>query len=154
SKGTATDDLGTAPATIALLIGGLAGMCLLSPARAADSKPTPLTDSNAESVAQEIRIEDKFAFGAAKIRWQAEKGQALPLLQSPAVLPLLTFPPRSLHLVRTSDASASAQRLIAKESGTFEIQLEYQLQIVKGPAESGLDLPLRGGLINRVKVTV
>ncbi len=40
----------------------------------------------AESVTQQIRIEDQFALATAKIRWQAEKGQVLPLLFEPAVM--------------------------------------------------------------------
>ena len=40
----------------------------------------------AESVTQQIRVEDKFALATAKIHWQAVKGQMLPLLFEPAVL--------------------------------------------------------------------
>jgi len=36
-----------------------------------------------ESVAQDVRIEDKFALATAKIHWQAEKGEMLPLLFEP-----------------------------------------------------------------------
>jgi len=53
-------------------------------ARNTDS--TPQTWGVADLVTQEIRVEDKFALASAKIRWQAEKGQGLPVLFDPAVL--------------------------------------------------------------------
>ena len=42
--------------------------------------------SLADSVRQEIHVEERFALATARIRWQAAKGQALPLLFDPAVL--------------------------------------------------------------------
>ena len=70
--------------------------------RGADSRsPLPSKDpALAESVNQDIRIEDKFALATAKIRWQAEKGQMLPLLFEPAVLTRISYPTNSLKLVQ------------------------------------------------------
>ena len=75
----------------------------------------------------EIRVDDKFVLGTAKIRWPAVKGQTLPLLAEPAVLTHLSIA-RSLRLVQ----SGNAQELMADASGTFDIEVQYQLQIVKG----------------------
>ena len=62
------------PTAVALLIGlGLFGGAMTG--RSADSSA-----ALPESVTQQIRIEDKFALATAKIHWQAEKGQVLPLL--------------------------------------------------------------------------
>ena len=33
-----------------------------------------------ESVTQQVRVEDKFAFATAKVRWRASKGQVMPIL--------------------------------------------------------------------------
>ena len=53
----------------------------------------------AESVTQDIRVEDKFALATARIRWQAEKGEMLPLLFEPTVLTRLDYPTNALKLV-------------------------------------------------------
>ena len=47
-----------------------------------EDAPAQFADSPAlaESVTQQIRIEDQFALATAKIHWRAEKGQMLPLL--------------------------------------------------------------------------
>ncbi len=105
----------------------------------------------AESVTHEIRIDDKFVLGSAKIRWPAVKGQSLALLEDPAVLTHLTIP-RSLKLVRSE--AGDTQNLVADANGTFDIEVEYQLQVAKGAAESDFTLPVRSGLVNRMNVTV
>ena len=104
----------------------------------------------AESVTHEIHVDDKFVLGTAKIRWPAMKGQSLPLLEEPAVLTHLTIP-RSLKLVRSADGNT--QDLVAEANGTFDIEVQYQLQVIKG-AESDFTLPIRGGLVNRMNLTV
>ena len=63
--------------------------------------------SAAESITQEIRVEEKFAIATAKIRWQAVKGQTLPLLAGPAVLTKVNFPARALKLVEKAPARSA-----------------------------------------------
>ena len=105
----------------------------------------------AESVTHEIRIDDKFVLGSAKIRWPAVKGQSLALLEDPAVLTHLTIP-RALKLVRSE--AGDTQNLVADATGTFDIEVEYQLQVAKSATESDFTLPVRSGLVNRMNVTV
>jgi hypothetical protein len=106
-----------------------------------------------ESVTQQIRVEDKFALAAAKIHWQAERGQALPLLFEPAVLTKVNYP-KSLKLEPSPAGSRSAQQLVAQSSGAFDIELQYQLQISKRDSDSGFMLPLPSGLINRTTLSL
>src|SRR5262249_5164811 len=83
---------GAAPAAAALLVGCL---ILLGSENASHalSHPEPAkTPAVAESVHQDIRVDDKFAFANAKIRWRAEKGDLLPLLFEPAVLTKISYP--------------------------------------------------------------
>ena len=108
----------------------------------------------AESVVQNIRIEDQFALATAKIRWEAKRGDVLPLLQGDAVMTRLVYPTRNLKLVENPGGSQQGQQLLARDSGVFEIELGYQLRIQGGAVESSLVLPLRGGLINRLNFTV
>ena len=101
----------------------------------------------------EIRIEDKFVLGSAKIHWHArERAESLPLLDDPAVLTRLTIP-RSLKLVRKR-GSEHPQQLVADANGTFDIEVQYQLQVTKGAEESDFTLPVRSGLVNRLNLTV
>jgi hypothetical protein len=106
-----------------------------------------------ESVTQQIRVEDKSASAVVKIRWQAEKGETLPLLFEPAVLTHLDYP-RSLKLEATPAGYLNSQQLVAQSSGTFDIELQYQLQVTKRDNENGFLLPVPAGLVNRATLTL
>ncbi|HEY3913336.1 MAG TPA: hypothetical protein VGN61_02520, partial [Verrucomicrobiae bacterium] len=124
---------GAAPAAAAILI-GLLWLNGALPARSADSGSHMQSEGRAESVINEIRIEDKFALGSAKIHWLAVKGQLLPLLQEPAVLTKIILP-RSLKLVQSDDERT--QQLRAEASGAFDVEVHYQLQVTT-PNEGSL----------------
>jgi len=126
----------------------LAGLCLLGTAlnsRAAAGTP--------ESVIQQIRVADGFATATAKIKWQAQRGQALPLLFEPAVLMHVSYP-KSLKLEAAPAGSHNAQQLVAQSSGAFDIEVQYQLRITKGDNDSRFDLPVPSGLVNRVTLSL
>ena len=113
---------GAAPAVTALLVGGLLWLSWERAAlrsRRADSKSAlPSKDPPlAESVTQDIRIEDKFALATAKIRWQAEKGEVLPLLFEPTVLTRLDYPTNALELVQAPAGSRSRAAIARPEEG-------------------------------------
>src|ERR1035441_6153942 len=50
--------------------------------------------------------------------------------------------------------SRSAQQLLARKKGTYDIKVQYQLPVTKKDAESGVTLPVAYGLVNRLKLTV
>src|SRR5207249_2445816 len=95
-----------------------------------------------------------FALATAKIGWQALKGQVLPLLFQPAVLTRVTFPTKTLKLLPAPTGSKRAQQLLARESGLFEVEVQYQLQVTKKDTENGLSLPTQYGLINELNLTL
>jgi hypothetical protein len=145
---------GAAPAAAAILI-GLLWLNGVLPVRSADIQPVLSSHAvrqsepaRAESVINEIRIEDKFAFGSAKIHWLATKGQLLPLLQEPAVLTKILIP-RQLKLVQSDDG----QQLRAEASGAFDAEVRYQLQVTT-PNEGRLALPVQNGLVTKIRLTV
>jgi hypothetical protein len=143
-----------------LLLAGLASLSFGCTAisGAAPSTNAPLHSAKeppmADSVTQEIRVEDKFALATAKIRWHAAKGQMLPLLFDPAVLTRLNYPSNSLKLLPAPPGSTRAQQLAAQKDGLFEIELRYELPVLKRERESGFTLPVPYGLINRLDLTV
>jgi hypothetical protein len=151
---------GPAPAVVAMLAGGLlwlsAGGVAAQPGDGSGSKAAlpPKEPPLAESVTQQIRIEEQFALATAKIRWQAVKGQMLPLLFEPAVLTRVIFPTNALKLVQGPVGAKRAQQLLAQESGAFDVEVQYQVQVAKKEAESGFTLPTQYGLINRVNLTL
>ena len=108
----------------------------------------------AESVTQDIRIEDKFVLGTAKIRWQAEKGDPLPLLFEPTVLIGLDYPTNTLDLVQAPAGSRAGQQLLARKKGVFDIKVRYELPVTAKNPESGFALPVPYGLVNRLNLTV
>ncbi|MBI5387841.1 MAG: hypothetical protein HZA90_24530 [Verrucomicrobia bacterium] len=115
------------------------------------SKEPPI----AESVTQQIRVEDKFAFATAKVRWPAWKGQSLPLLFEPAVVTQIKFPTNALKLVQFYTGSRRGYQLLAQADGTFDVEVQYQLQVAKKDAgESGFALPTQFGLVNRLALDV
>lgn len=119
----------------------------------AETKAAP-TVQPAESVSQQIRIEEKFALATAKIRWRAEKGQALPLLFDPAVLTRVVYPTKSLKLEPSQISDRRVQQLVAQSGGVYDIELGYQLPVTKKENESGFALPTQPGLINELQLTL
>jgi hypothetical protein len=136
-----------APRAVALLI----GLLLLGGTMSGHCAGVPAL---AETVTQQIRIEDKFALATAKIRWQAEKGQVLPLLFEPAVMTKVIYPTSALKLVQTTDNSKRVQQLVAQSSGTFDIEVQYQIQVAKLDTQNGFALPVPAGLINQLTLTL
>jgi hypothetical protein len=152
----AANEGSAAPAVTAWLVGGLAALLLSGATAAAADKSRPAIEpaAFAESVIQDIRIEDKFALVTAKIRWPATKGQILPVLREPAVLTKIVYPTRSLKLIQATGSVKPTQQLLAMDSGTFEVEVQYQLQITKGTSGNSFVLPIQSGLVNRVNLTV
>ncbi len=120
----------------------------------ASAQELPKQSPFAETVTQEIRVEEKFALATAKIHWQAVKDQRLPVLFEPAVLTKATYPNAALKLVQTGIAPKRTQELLALESGAFDIELSYQVPVVKKDAESGFVLPAQFGFVNRLTLTL
>jgi hypothetical protein len=150
-------DSAAAPVTAALLLGGL--LCLAAGSTSAATaeritrpiqKETPL----AESVTQQIRVEEKFALATAKVRWHATKDQLLPLLFEPAVLTRISYPTNALKLVQAPVGPKRVDQLLAQQEGSFDIELQYQIHIVKKDGESGFALPTQHGLVNRLTLTL
>jgi hypothetical protein len=151
---------GAAPAATALLIGGLAWLSWcgtgFAAASVASSKSAPPAKEPplAESVTQDIRVEDKFALATAKLRWQAEKGDLLPLLFEPTVLTRVDYPTNALKLVQAPVGPRAARQLLAEKKGIFDIKLQYELPVAKGDSESSIVLPVPFGVVNRLSLTL
>jgi hypothetical protein len=144
-------------ATAALLICFIA-LTATAPAQAPaapdNTASLPKAAPVAETVTQQIRVEEKFALATAKIHWQATKGQQLPLLFEPAVLTQVTYPNTALKLVTSHIGGKRAQVLLALEGGAFDIALKYQVPVAKKGAESGFELPAQFGLVNDLTLTL
>src|ERR1019366_5664939 len=50
--------------------------------------------------------------------------------------------------------SRTAQQLLARKSGAFDVKIQYQLRLSRTDGESGIVLPVPPGLINRLNLTV
>ncbi len=131
----------------------LVGLCLLGGALSGRATTTNAALPLAETVTQQITVEDKFVTGMAKIHWSAEKGGVLPLLFEPAVLTKINYS-KSLKLERAPAGSRNSQQLVASSAGTFDIEVQYQLQVTKREADSGFALPVAGGLVHLVTLTL
>ena len=132
-----------------LLLGGLSWFT-----RPASAQEPPRSEPVAETVAQQIRVDEKFGFATAKIHWVAQKGQRLPLLFGPAVLTKATYPEASLKLVSNSDEDRISHEALALESGAFDLELQYQVAITKNEGGPGLTLPTQFGLVNTITLTL
>lgn len=151
----------------AAVVGLAMGLLWLNPGsaaavRAADAVPADtapaarrsLEPAVAESVIQEIRVEEGYAMAKATIRWQATQGRLLPLLFEPAVLTHAALTSQGLKLVQGTTGGRSARQLLALETGSYEIELRYQLPVVKKENVSGLVLPTAYGLVNKLTLTL
>ena len=143
---------GAAAATAAVLFALLVHGASAAEEPTLPTKETPI----AETVIQQIRIEENFAIATAKIHWQATKDQRLPLLFAPAVLTKATYPTEALKLVSVITGSKHSQQLLALQSGAFDIELHYQIPVTEkdDSSETGLVLPVQFGLINQVNLTL
>ncbi|HEY3900482.1 MAG TPA: hypothetical protein VGM54_17875 [Chthoniobacter sp.] len=116
------------------------------------AKETPI----AETVSQQIRVEENYAFATATIHWQAVKDERLPLLFDPAVLTKVIYPKEALKLISVSTGAKHSQQLLALQSGAFDIAVHYQVPVTEkdDAAESGFALPVQFGLVNHVNLTL
>jgi hypothetical protein len=155
---------GAASAAAASLFLGLVWLGSANTASAANEKRNGDQFGLADSVIQELRVQENFVSGTARIRWTAERGQLLPVLFEPATLVRVRYPTDALKLVQGvvvagGETSAitnlvRAQEFKAKKSGTFEIEIEYGLPVTKCEGENGFQLPTESGLVNRLDLTV
>jgi len=171
---TAATENGTAPATATIvLMFGLLSLCGYRASAVSSGEPVQAdltaetrgtqsgkasaavrTSAIAEVASQQIRIEENFALATAKIRWDAVKGQTLPLLFEPAVLTRIHYPTKNLKLVQSRVGERHAQQLLAERSGVYEIELQYQMPVTKKENESGIALPTQYGLVNELQLTL
>jgi hypothetical protein len=156
---------GAASAAAASLILGLIWLGSTCTTWATGEKRTDQRLGLPDSVTQEVRAEDNFVSGTAKIRWAAERGQMLPLLFEPAALIRVHYPTDSLKLVQgtvpVSNPQQSSgtnamrvQELLARKSGVFEIEFQYGLPVEKREADTGFVLPTCSGLVNHLNLSV
>jgi len=142
-----------APAAALILLGGFLSLLPSSyaqpPGEPAKKQP-PIPDY----VFQQIRVEEQFVIATVKLRWAAEKGQMLPVLFEPAVLTKITYPSNALALMPSIVAGMRAQSLVAIQSGTYEIELAYQVQTTRRDNANGFVLPTSYGLVNQVKLAI
>jgi hypothetical protein len=120
----------------------------------AANPPLPVLPRIPDSVTQTVRVDDNVARGSAKIHWQAVRGQSLPLLAGNAVLTHITYSTRGLQLLPLPAGSADAQQVVAKESGAFDIEVQYEKRVLTNRENSLLVLPTPWGLINQLQITV
>ena len=165
-NGLTLPDANPGAATVGVALLAVAALSLGNQnARAAlASRSEAKRPATADLVEQEIKIDDRFAFGVVKIHWNAEKGQSLPLLFEPAVLTLARYPTDSLRLEpmlsaaigehASSPTNHPLQQLFAKRSGNFDLELRYELPVRAGQGQGAIGLPVHSGLVNRVKLTV
>jgi hypothetical protein len=143
------------PAAAALLVGALVWFSDCGTRVVAQSVGSPTKEpALAESVVQDVRVADRFAFATAKLRWHAQKDQTLPVLFDPAVLTRIQYPTNALKLVRAGGGAKPGQQLLALQAGSFDIELSYQLQVATRDGGQGFVLPTHHGLVNRLKLTL
>lgn len=147
-----TEETKVASATAAMLIIGLLGLVGSGCATSSKAKVSAAADVP-ELVTQQIMVEKEFVTGTAKIRWGAEKGAVLTVLTEPAVLTRFSGG-TEVQLQQATENGRRVQQVVAQRSGTFDLEVQYQVRIAKGASESKFGLPTPYGLVNRAEVTV
>ena len=108
----------------------------------------------AQRVIQEIRVEDKFALATARIHWQAEKGQTLPLLLRTGSVDASQFSKQCSETCPGNGQLEARPTIVAEKSGANDIEVQYEVRITKKEQETGFTLPVQYGLVNRLELTV
>ncbi len=107
-----------------------------------------------ESVEHQVRVEDDFVFGTARVRWNATQGQALPLFREPGVLTRSGHPTNRVRLVPMMQDGHSRQVLVAETNGWVDFTLDYQVRVVAQGTDRGFMVPVSAGLVNHARVTL
>ncbi len=147
---------GLAATTVLMLFGAWCAIPGTALAQSSSQETTIATKYTnlADSVIQQVRVQEDFVFGTAKIRWQAVKGQTLPLLHAPGVLTKIEFPSEAARLVQVTTGTRTDQALIAERSGVVDVELRYQLAVMASDGERGFSVPVQHGLVNRLSLTL
>ncbi|MFM1767602.1 MAG: hypothetical protein RJA22_131 [Verrucomicrobiota bacterium] len=140
----------TATLLLLLLLALAPGAAQAAPSPTLRPKPAPIADS----VTQEVRVENHFVFATARIRWLAQKDQLLPLLGEPAVVTAADYPTAALKLVQSVGGGKRQHQLLALADGPQEITLRYQLHVTQKDGTHGFALPVQPGLVNRLRLTL
>jgi hypothetical protein len=118
---------------------------------AAQAGPKPV--AVAQSLTQEIRIQDGHAFVNARVVWEAEAGQTFDFLAAPAVLIRCQPDKAAVKLGERRTDGGAVYTLTAGEGGRFEAVFEYQMSVKKWSSESTvLEMPTPASLVNRASL--
>ncbi|MCP5519678.1 MAG: hypothetical protein H7A45_20765 [Verrucomicrobiales bacterium] len=128
---------------LALLLGGI------PTGEAAGTRTSPASGL-AESVLQTARVAEGFVQVAVEVRWQAEEGDVLPLLNAPGVLTKIDLPAAGLRLLPATTPQGTRQQVLADRAGLYEFTFACQTRVEEAAGESGFHLPVQFGLINRL----
>lgn len=102
-----------------------------------------------DSVEHEVRVEDEYVFGTARVRWDATAGQVLPLLREPGVLTRSGHATNAARLVQVVQGGKPVQVLVAETTGRLEFDVDYQVRVAVSDGAKGFVLPVEPGLVNR-----
>lgn len=108
----------------------------------------------AESVVQELRVEDEFVFGQARLVWNARQGQLLPVFREPGVLKGVDVAADAARLVQVKEADRLEHLLVANRDGLIEATLTYETRVGTRDGQRGFQLPTQHGLVNRATLRV
>ncbi|MHB1310250.1 MAG: hypothetical protein ACYC23_24545, partial [Limisphaerales bacterium] len=147
-------DGGPVAASAALLLLGFLSMAPFDVQGQAASPAGNGSSGRAESVTQEVRVEEEFVVATAKIRWPAVKGQMLPILREPGVLTRLNVATNLARLLQVGDAGQRRQVLVAEITGVIEVEMAYQTRVVTRDGLAGFAVPVPPGLVNRLTLRI
>lgn len=108
----------------------------------------------AESLTQEINVQEKFIRADATLHWNGRRGQLLPALFEPGVLTRVEYATNGFKLVRTPSEKGSMQQFLAERDANLEARLQYELHVDNKDGQTGFFLPTGPGLINQVTVRI
>lgn len=142
---------GAASAALGWLAGvGLGSNLLGLPAQAAE-KPAPPV---AASIVQEVRAEEEYVLGKARLQWQAIAGQTLPVLEAPGALTGFELIAGAARLVQGAAPERPQRLLLAETNGWIEAVIRYQTPVEPQDEGRGFRVPVPPGLVNRLRLTV
>jgi hypothetical protein len=146
--------LAGASAALTVLLAGLTlGGTIAQAGEAPVAAPRP-NAALADSVIQEIRVEENTVLATARVRWTARKNEVLPILRDPAVITDIKLDPAQLKLVQLPDAAARTYALVALADGRFDVTVQYENRVTERDGSPGFVLLTQHGLINEATVVL
>ncbi|MGC8743060.1 MAG: hypothetical protein ACP5T0_04180 [Verrucomicrobiia bacterium] len=109
-------------------------------------------ESIVQSMSQRAQVQENYVVVESVMKWKAEKGARVDFMSTAATLTSINYPSNAISHFIFTDAKGSMNRLLANQSGEYEIKFKYQMPFSTDAGGSKFTLPTAGALVNVLEI--